>query len=299
MYWLSYVVIAIIVVGLITAYFTEVYLTQILLIQNLLIFMLVFIPGLAYPYLIGRVYSDLAGNPIYLQSLDTLLSKGYTFLSLMYIHAGFMHIVGNAIILFFIGVALEDRIGKEWTAFVYFPAGVIATLGQYILDWGQNIMNLGASGAIMGLMGAIVFMFPKDRITMLLGPILMPNVRVDLAVAVFIMMQTVIAFLNPSSNIAHAAHFSGLGAGIVLGAFLKKMGVHEGRLKGPKRDYSSLKPLAERQDLQDIYKKIEEADEEDVRRAWAEHLLRKARCPKCGRDLNEEGCECGYDVWED
>jgi len=297
MYWLSYVVLAIILIGLIYARISEMYLTQILLIQNLIIFMIVNIPSYTNPYIINNVFYDLAGRAIYIQQPIMLLGKSHTFISLMYLHGGFMHIVGNMLILFFIGIPLEDRIGKEYVALVYFPAGIIATLSQYFVDWGSPVLNVGASGAVMALMGTIVFMFPRDRITMFLGPILMRDVRVDLAVGVFVVMMTVIVFLGGSSNVAHAAHFGGFGAGILIGYIYQKYGITKKREES--LDYSNLKKIAESQDMMDIYQKIEDADENEVKKAWAEHLLRKAKCPQCGRNLKGEKCECGYDPYKD
>lgn len=297
MYWLSYVVLAIILIGLIYARISEMYLTQILIIQNLIIFMIVNIPGYPDPYIINKVFYDLAGRAVYIQDPSMLLGRGYTFISLMYLHGGFMHIIGNLLVLFFIGIALEDRIGKEYVALVYFPAGIVATLSQYFVDWGSLVMNVGASGAVMALMGTIGFMFPKDRITMFLGPILMRDVRVDLAVGVFIVMMTGIAFLGGSSNVAHAAHFGGFGAGMLIGYIYKKYGITKKTEKTI--DYKNLRKLAEDQGLMDIYQKIEEADENDVKNAWTDELLKKANCPECGRDLKGSRCECGYDPFKD
>ncbi|MFP4050486.1 MAG: rhomboid family intramembrane serine protease [Thermoplasmata archaeon] len=297
MYWLSFVVLAIILIGLIYARISEMYLTQTLIIQNLVIFMIVNIPGYSNPYIINNVFYDLAGRAVYVQQPSMLLGKSHTFISLMYLHANFMHIIGNLLVLFFIGIALEDRIGKEYVALVYFPAGIVATLSQYFVDWGSLVLNVGASGAVMALMGTIVYMFPKDKITMFLGPILMRDVRVDLAVGVFIVMMTVIAFLGGSSNVAHAAHFGGFGAGMLMGYIYKKYNISKDREES--LDYSKLKKLAEEQGLMDIYQKIEDADENDVKKAWADELLRKAKCPECGRKLKGSKCECGYDPFKD
>ncbi len=297
MYFLSCVVIGIIVVGLIAAYLSEMYLTQILIIQNILIFMIVFIPALRYPFVLKEVVIDLAGMPMYLQTGEKL----YTLFTLMFLHGGFLHIIGNVLILFFIGIPLEDRIGKKNIAIVYFSTGLMATMGQFsfqfAVGWGLNIPNLGASGAIMGLMGTMVYLYPKDKIPMFLGPIFMPEVRVDLAVAVFIMLQTVIAFMNPYGQTAHAAHFTGFGFGMALAPLLRRYITRE--KTAVKRDYSKLEKLATDEKLEKAYEKIEGSDEEEMREAWAEYILNKAECPECGGNLDDGGCECGFDMWED
>ncbi|MFW6040236.1 MAG: rhomboid family intramembrane serine protease [Thermoplasmatota archaeon] len=294
---MSWIVLIIIIVGLYYGYKTEMYMTQILMIQNLLIFMIAYFPGFISPNITFQVYNDLAGKAVYITSLQLLFYRFYTFISMMYLHADIMHIGMNMIILFFIGMPLEDRIGKDKFLFVYIFGGFIATLGQYFIDWGDTGLNIGASGAVFAVMGALVFMFPKDKITMFLGPILMRRIRVDLAVAVFIMMQTGYALLSPDTNIAHAAHFAGFAGGMLLGAMLKKIGT--GELKEKARDYTKLKILVTDEKSKDIYKKIISSDEEEVKKAWTEYLIDKSKCPRCGRDLNGPRCRCGFKLWED
>jgi|GEM_PF-524939 len=301
-------VFAIIFGGLLYAWKMEIYLVQILLIQNLLIYIIVnpdYGASIFYP-----VLNFLAGRAIYLYNIGFLITRGHTFLTMMYLHGGIMHIFGNLIILFFIGMALEDRVGKKWTFIFYFISGFAATIGQYSFNWLQfaigasdigalTIPNIGASGAVFGIMGSLVFLYPRDEITMLLGPILVPRVRVDLAVGVFILMQTGIAFLSPGvTNIAHAAHFTGFAAGIVLGYYAKKQGVME-KKKGPVRDYTKLKKLVRTEEHKELYRKIIDSDERDVAEAWSEHLIEKSSCPRCGRDMKGSECECGFNVWED
>ncbi len=309
MFWLSYVIIAIILIGLIYAFKYDMYLTQVLIIINMVIFIVMLGGEMYYPGVTQVIYDDLAGRAIYVGDPGLLLLRGYTFLTMMFIHGGIMYVFGNIIVLFFIGMPLEDRVGKKWTFTFYMLAGLIATLGQYIftlLQFGLggadprilHIPNLGASGAVFGIMGALVFLFPRDRITMIIPPLLLPNVRVDLAVGAFIMIQTGIALFADTGNIAHAAHFTGLAGGIILAYYAKKAGIEE-REKGPVRNYTKLKKLVDDEEKKEIYQKIIEADEIDVKEAWAEHLIRKSKCPKCGRKLESEKCDCGFKVWED
>lgn len=255
------------------------------------------------------VYENLAGRAIYIADIELLLTRGHSFLSLMFLHASPMHLFGNIIVLFFIGIALEERVGTKWMLIFYLVSGFIATIGQYSLNWlqflytGQSvdvllIFNVGASGAVFGIMGTLVYLYPDDRITMIIPPLLLPNVKVYLAVGAFVMIQTVIALFDPHGNVAHAAHFSGFVGGMILGAYAKKVGVKE-KSEEPVRDYSEMKRLVHNKETEEIYEKIVNADERDVKEAWAEHLIEKSKCPECGRELENGKCKCGYDAWED
>ncbi len=286
MYWLSYLVIAIILGGLYAAQKTHFSFTQIVLIQILLIFMAVNIPGLGDPRITNTVILDLAGRPIYVYHF----SRFYTFLTMMYIHADFMHLIGNGLVLFFIGTALEDRIGKKKIILIYFTTGLIGTLSHYMVNWGGITLSLGASGAVFGIMGALFILYPKDKIPMFLGPIFMPAVRVDLSVAVFIAMQTGIAIIAPQ-GVAHAAHFGAFAAGMLIGRSVQRLDLDETRTVS---DYSSLEVLVVDDETRRMYEKIEEADQEEVKEAWAEHLIANSDCPKCGRSLEKYKCECGF-----
>ncbi|MFW6304770.1 MAG: rhomboid family intramembrane serine protease [Candidatus Saliniplasma sp.] len=294
LHFISAIVLAIILVGFLVVMNSEFYFTQIMLIVNLSVFILVNIIGIRYPYIYFRAIQDLAGKAVYLQTGENL----HTFLTLMFLHGNIGHILGNMVILFFIGMALESRIGKKWTAIIYLSGGLIATMGQYIVIWGSEVPNLGASGAVMGLMGAIVYLYPKDKIPMFLVFILLPEVRVDLAVGAFLLMQGAMVFLVPA-GVAHAAHFAGFAGGMVIAYLIKKADLIERDKESESIDHTKLKELVTDEETEEIYKKIVEADDGVVRKAWIEHLLSKAECPDCGKELKGQSCECGFDVWED
>ncbi|MFW6141135.1 MAG: rhomboid family intramembrane serine protease [Candidatus Saliniplasma sp.] len=294
LHFISAIVLVIILVGFLVVMNSEFYFTQIMLIVNLSVFILVNIIGIRYPYIYFRAIQDLAGKAVYLQTGENL----HTFLTLMFLHGNIGHILGNMVILFFIGMALESRIGKKWTAIIYLSGGLIATMGQYIVIWGSEVPNLGASGAVMGLMGAIVYLYPKDKIPMFLVFILLPEVRVDLAVGAFLLMQGAMVFLVPA-GVAHAAHFAGFAGGMVIAYLIKKADLIERDKESESIDHKKLKKLVTDEETEEIYKKIKEADDGVVQKAWIEHLLSKAECPECGKELKGESCECGFDVWED
>jgi membrane associated rhomboid family serine protease len=82
----------------------------------------------------------------------------------MFIHGGWMHIIGNMIFLWCFGRSLEDAMGSGKFLVFYLLCGVAAAFTQSFLTWGSRAPMIGASGAIAGVMGAYLLKFPRARI---------------------------------------------------------------------------------------------------------------------------------------
>jgi membrane associated rhomboid family serine protease len=91
-----------------------------------------------------------------------------TILTAMFMHAGWLHILGNMLFFWVFGPEIEDVMGPARYLFFYLLAGFAATFAQIIIDPSSTIPNLGASGAIAGIMGAFLITYPRDRIRTLL-----------------------------------------------------------------------------------------------------------------------------------
>ncbi|MEO8659154.1 MAG: rhomboid family intramembrane serine protease [Bryobacteraceae bacterium] len=87
----------------------------------------------------------------------------------MFLHGGWLHLIGNMWFLWIYGDNIEDILGKVQYVVFYLACGVAAALTQVLLDPGSRIPILGASGAIAGVMGAYVVKFPHSRITTLVA----------------------------------------------------------------------------------------------------------------------------------
>jgi membrane associated rhomboid family serine protease len=86
----------------------------------------------------------------------------------MFLHASFLHIAGNMLFLWIFGNNVEDRIGRVRYLLFYFAAGIAAMIGQLLVAPNSVIPNLGASGAIAGVLGAYLVMFPRRRVLTLI-----------------------------------------------------------------------------------------------------------------------------------
>ena len=87
-----------------------------------------------------------------------------TLVTSMFMHGGWMHIIGNMVYLWAFGRAMEDAMGSVRFLFFYLAGGVVAMFAQILGDPYSNIPCLGASGAIAAVMGAFIITFPRDRI---------------------------------------------------------------------------------------------------------------------------------------
>ncbi len=92
----------------------------------------------------------------------------HTLVSSMFLHGGFLHLAGNMLFLWIFGDNVEDALGHWRYLGFYIAAGVAAALAQYVMDPGSMIPTVGASGAIAGVMGAYLLLFPKAKVDILL-----------------------------------------------------------------------------------------------------------------------------------
>jgi membrane associated rhomboid family serine protease len=91
-----------------------------------------------------------------------------TILSAMFMHGGWLHIIGNMVYLWAFGPEIEDQMGRARYVAIYLLGGVVAFLAQVVMDPSSTVPNLGASGAIAAVMGAFLVFFPHDRIRTIL-----------------------------------------------------------------------------------------------------------------------------------
>src|SRR6266516_6955148 len=87
-----------------------------------------------------------------------------TLLTSMFMHAGWLHLGGNMLYLWIFGDNVEDRFGHIGFTIFYLLCGLAATFAQLAFSLGSNVPNLGASGAIAGVLGAYMLLFPQGRV---------------------------------------------------------------------------------------------------------------------------------------
>lgn len=88
----------------------------------------------------------------------------HTVFTAMFLHGGVIHILSNMIYLWVFGPALEDVMGSIPFAIFYLLCGIAATAAQILVDMSSQVPNLGASGAVAGVLGGYILLFPRDSI---------------------------------------------------------------------------------------------------------------------------------------
>jgi membrane associated rhomboid family serine protease len=143
----------------------------------------------------------------------------------MFLHAGWLHLLGNLLFLWIFGANVEDRVGRARFLLVYLAGGVVAVVAQTLADPGSTAPMIGASGAIAAVLGAYLVLFPRARIQSLVFLGLFYQLIAVPAVILlgfWFLLQVVdgIGSLGPSTvvdgGVAVFAHIGGFVAGALL-----------------------------------------------------------------------------------
>jgi membrane associated rhomboid family serine protease len=149
-----------------------------------------------------------------------------TILSAMFMHGGFAHLFGNLLYLWIFGDNVEHRFGAIPFLFFYLGSGLVATVAQVALDPGSVIPNLGASGAISGVLGAYLVLFPRNKVYAIFFFTVI-SIPAIVAIGLWIVLQFIngygaIALSQETlGGVAYGAHIGGFFAGIVLATIMR------------------------------------------------------------------------------
>ncbi|HET9905390.1 MAG TPA: rhomboid family intramembrane serine protease [Anaerolineales bacterium] len=186
--------------------------TYALIAINVLVFLLELSSGDAFIERWAFVPTRFLANPI--GELPTLLTS-------MFMHAGWLHLLSNMLYLWIFGDNVEDRFGHGLFTVFYILCGLGATFAQLAVSMGSSIPNLGASGAIAGVLGAYIVMFPGSGVNVLLGRVV-TRMSALIVIGFWIILQifsgigTFTASSQAEGGVAYMAHIGGFFAGVLL-----------------------------------------------------------------------------------
>ena len=144
-----------------------------------------------------------------------------TLFTSMFMHGGWLHLGGNMLYLWIFGDNVEDRFGHGKFLIFYLLCGLAATFAQLAFSTGSGVANLGASGAIAGVLGSYILLFPQGRVRVLQGQqvIQMPALVVIglwIVIQLFSGVGSIAAAAGDTGGVAYMAHIGGFVAGFVL-----------------------------------------------------------------------------------
>jgi membrane associated rhomboid family serine protease len=185
--------------------------TYALIALNLLFFFVELSGGDAFLVKWAFVPSRFLANPS---------SDFVTLFTSMFMHAGWLHLGGNMLYLWIFGDNVEDRFGHLKFTIFYLLCGLAATFAQLAFSLGSNVPNLGASGAIAGVLGAYILLFPQGKVKVLHGQQVI-HVPALIVIGMWIVLQLFsgigsIATTAQTGGVAYMAHIGGFLAGFIL-----------------------------------------------------------------------------------
>jgi len=141
-----------------------------------------------------------------------------TLIFAMFMHASWLHIAGNMLYLWIFGDNIEDRIGHQKFLAFYVICGIAASAAHILFGPDSRIPSLGASGAIAGVLGAYLVLFPKRSVRVLMGRQIV-NMPAFMVLGLWILLQVfaqVSVAGTEGGGVAYMAHIGGFVAGLVL-----------------------------------------------------------------------------------
>lgn len=169
------------------------------------------------PYELNFFLAHYGAIPARLQGMDVLTS--------IFLHGGWMHLIGNMWFLWIYGDNVEDILGHAQYLVFYLLCGLAATMVHVLFNADSRVPTIGASGAIAGVMGAYVVKFPHSRITTLV-PVFVFLTTVEIPAYFILLYWFVIQFFSGVGSVGHShlsqggvawfAHVGGFLAGVAL-----------------------------------------------------------------------------------
>ncbi len=164
-----------------------------------------------------QIIESVSGQTAQIPNYAAPLGVYFNLLSSMFMHGGISHIFGNMLFLWIFGDNIENLIGHVRYAVFYIVCGFAAALGQILMGPDSIIPMLGASGAISGVLGGYMLLFPTRKVRALLFNIY-TTVPAYVALGLWIGYQILQGYLSPAGEggVAYAAHIGGFIAGLAL-----------------------------------------------------------------------------------
>ena len=183
-------------------------------------------------YSYGLIPSVLMGNnqlPMDLYAIPSLL----TIFTSMFMHGGFMHLIGNMLYMWIFADNIEDSLGPSKFIIFYLLSGIGAAMTQVLMDTHSQIPMVGASGAIGGVLGAYLINYPNAKVLVLI-PFGFFSQLIKIKALYVLGFWFILQFISSGGGVAYAAHIGGFISGMILILFFNKKTKKKNKVvKGP------------------------------------------------------------------
>jgi len=183
-------------------------------------------------YSYGLIPSVLMGHdqlPLDLYAVPATV----TILSSMFMHGGFMHLIGNMLYMWIFADNIEDNLGPRKFIIFYLLCGIGAAMTQVLMDTHSQVPMVGASGAIGGVLGAYLINHPNARVLVLI-PFGFFSQLLKIRALYVLGFWFILQFISSGGGVAYAAHIGGFVSGMILILFFNKKKIKKNKIiKGP------------------------------------------------------------------
>lgn len=221
---------------------TKPHVTRLLIVVNIILFLpLLYLNFYPDDSLMGQFVGSFYWDSMMIPA-DILAGQNlHTLLTSMFLHADIFHIGGNMLFLYIFGDNVEDALGHVRFLLFYLACGLIADLVHILSLTAPTdllIPTLGASGAISGVMGAYIVLYPRARILALLifRFFYVTPVPAIVFLGFWFLLQLLYSFLDIAGGVAYWAHIGGFVAGVAIALLVRKArspGTADGTLQTP------------------------------------------------------------------
>ena len=183
-------------------------------------------------YSYGLIPSVLMGHnqlPMDLYAVPAFV----TIFSSMFMHGGFMHLIGNMLYMWIFADNIEDNLGPSKFLIFYLLAGIGAAMTQVLMDTHSEVPMIGASGAIGGVLGAYLINHPNAKVLVLI-PFGFFSQLIKIRALYVLGFWFILQFISSGGGVAYAAHIGGFVSGMILILFFNKKRKRRTKIiKGP------------------------------------------------------------------
>ena len=148
-----------------------------------------------------------------------------TLITSMFLHGGWMHLIGNMLYLWVFGNNIEDAMGHAKYIAFYLTCGILAAVSHALTDPSSSIPMVGASGAISGILGAYLLLFPRAKVLVMMPTLGATRVPAAIVLGMWFVMQLLSGGMSIGSEgggVAFFAHIGGFLAGMALIGLFKR-----------------------------------------------------------------------------